>query len=89
MKFVITRHSERSVQVQKLWQQVLLLQGDIQSGPKVGIHYIVSTFFVLYLSILPSFTTPVKKIITVYILLAHLYNFKFRLVGIQDLQCRL
>lgn len=30
MKFVIARRSEGSVQVQKLWQQVLLLQGDIR-----------------------------------------------------------
>jgi len=29
MKFVVSRHSEGSVQVRELWQQVLLLQGDI------------------------------------------------------------
>jgi hypothetical protein len=47
----------------------------IQGGPKVGIQFpntpSKSTFFVLYLSSLPSFTIPVKKKKALYLLLAH------------------
>jgi len=35
MKFVIIPHSEGSVQVRKLWQQVLLLQGNIQDAAEI------------------------------------------------------
>jgi hypothetical protein len=49
--------------VYKLHVVQFIQLNDSEGGPKVGMQYTASqsTFFVLYLSSLPSFTIPVKK----------------------------